>query len=73
MLKEVGGKTPADGNVSSTAKVQKGVIRDYLDGTRKGGTTDWTPRYMAFPMLAYTERGGLSAMENWDAVKKHYA
>ena len=73
MLKKVGGKATADAHISSTAKVQKNIIRDCLNGTRKGGKTDWQPRYMDFPMRAYTKRGGIPAVEKWKAVKKHYA
>ena len=90
MLKHIGGKRVADGNISATAKVQKKIIADYLDGTREGGKQEagsaiarqgskkatsgnWQPRYMDFPMRAYTKRGGIAAIEDWKAVKKHYA
>lgn len=72
MLKEVGGKQTADAHIASTAKVQKKIIQDYLDGTRKGGKKDWHPRYMAFPMATYTKRGGIDAVEKGKAVKAHY-
>ncbi len=36
-LKHIGGKRVADAHISSTAKVQKKIIADYLDGTREGG------------------------------------
>ncbi|MCP4183456.1 MAG: hypothetical protein GY761_09075 [Hyphomicrobiales bacterium] len=77
MLKHIGGKHVADGNISATAKVQKKIIVDFLDGTRKGGKKanngNWQPRYMDFPMRAYTKRGGIEQIENWKAVKKQYA
>jgi len=77
MLKHVGGKRVADGNISATAKVQKKIIAGYLDGTRqpqkKANNKKWQPRYMDFPMRSYTKRGGIEAIENWKAVKKHYA
>lgn len=77
MLKHIGGKSVADGNISSTAKVQKKVIADYLDGTRqsqvKEGSANWQPRYMRFPFAAYTNRGGISAIKHWESVKKHFA
>ncbi|MCP4185521.1 MAG: ParB/RepB/Spo0J family partition protein [Hyphomicrobiales bacterium] len=76
MLKHIGGKHVADGNISATAKVQKKIIADFLDGTRKGGKKanngNWQPRYMDFPMRAYTKRGGIATIESWKAVKKHY-
>ncbi len=73
MLAEIGGKTVADAHVASTAKVQKKIIRDYQSGERQGGAENWRPRYFAFPMEAYTDRGGIAAIENWNAVKDHHA
>ena len=70
MLKDIGGKRVADGNVTATAKVQKKIISDFLDGTREGAKADWQPRYMEFPMRTYTKRGGIDAVDNWKAVKK---
>ncbi|MEM8497827.1 MAG: ParB/RepB/Spo0J family partition protein [Pseudomonadota bacterium] len=72
MLKEVAGKATADAHIASTAKVQKQVIGQTLKGERKGGKKDWQPRYMAFPMKSYTKNGGIMAMSNWRAIKKHY-
>lgn len=73
MLKDIGGKQTADAHITSTAKVQKKIIQDYLDGTRKGGKTNWHPRYISFPMGSYTKRGGLKAVEHGQMVKTHYA
>ncbi len=72
MLKEVAGKATADAHIASTAKVQKQVIGQALNGERKGGKKDWQARYMAFPMKGYTKNGGITAMDNWKAIKKHY-
>lgn len=72
MLKQVAGKITADAHISSTAKVQKKIIQDCLNGTRKGAKQDWQPNYMAFPMADYTKRGGIEAMVGWNAVKKNY-
>ena len=72
MVREVAGKNAADGNVTETAKVQKQIIRDCLDGTRKAAKKDWQPRYMAFPMTAYTKHGGIDAIRDWNGVKKHF-
>lgn len=72
-LKEVAGKASADAHLSSTAKVQKKIISDCLDGTRTSGKKDWQPRYMAFPMRGYTKRGGIAAIDDWKTVRKHYA
>lgn len=73
MLREIGGKATADANVASTAKVQKKIVQDYLSGTRKGGKEGWQPRYISFPMRAYTKRGSIPAIDNWNAVKHHHA
>lgn len=70
-LKQIGGKTVADAHITSTAKVQKDVMRQYLDGARKPQKAEWMPNYMAFPMKGYTKRGGLEAVNNWNRVKKH--
>ena len=72
MLKQVAGKITADAHISSTAKVQKQIIQDCLNGTRKGAKQDWQPNYMAFPMTDYTKRGGIEAMTGWNVVKKNY-
>lgn len=57
MLKHIGGKAVADGNVSATAKVQKKIIRDFLIGEGREKKEDWLPHYMAFPFKAYTKSG----------------
>ena len=72
MLKHIGGKRVADGNITATAKVQKQIIKDYLDGTRKGAKKDWQPRYMDFPMRSYTDKGDISAIDKWSEVKKNF-
>lgn len=66
------GKNAAASNVTATAKVQKRLIRDALNGTRKS-KSDWQPRYMAFPMKAYTKRGSIDAIERVRELKKHFA
>lgn len=72
IVKQVAGKNAADGNVTATAKVQKKIIQDCLNGTRTDGKTDWQPRYMDFPMGAYTKRGGIEAIDQYKAVKRHF-
>lgn len=72
MLEEIGGKSVAESNRPATAKLQKQIIQDYLSGKRKSDNQGWYPRYIIFPMQAYTERGGLSAVDAWGAIKSHY-
>lgn len=70
VLKEVGGNTVADAHIASTAKVQKSVIRQHLDGTRKPHREGWTPRYAEFPVRGYTKRGGIEAIERGKSAKR---
>ncbi len=72
MLKDIGGKITADAHIASTAKVQRKIIADYLDGTRKGGKANWRPRYIGFPMKAYSKRGGIDAVAKWKLAEVHY-
>jgi ParB family chromosome partitioning protein len=56
ILEDVGGKTVAAGNLTSTSTVQKQIIKNFLDGTRTPQKKNWQPRYMKFPMVGYTKR-----------------
>lgn len=69
ILKEIGGKVVADAHITSTAKTQKSVIRQHLDGTRKPHKSDWQPRYMSFPMQGYTKQGGIDAVTTSKNIK----
>lgn len=58
MLADIGGKSVADANVSATAKVQKGIIRDFLTGANERKKVDnWLPGYFRFPLESYTPGG----------------
>ena len=70
MLAEIGGEDVAAGNLTATAKTQKQIITNFLDGEGRDKVEDWHPRYMAFPMQSYTDRGGIEAMKQWDDVKE---
>lgn len=57
MLKDVGGKKVADGNVGEKVKTQKAILRDFLDGTNDRPKVErWTPKWLSFPAGAYTKR-----------------
>lgn len=57
MLKEVGGKKVADGNLAEKVKTQKTILRDFVAGTNgRTKVEGWTPKWMAFPAQAYTRR-----------------
>ena len=73
MLEHIGGKVVAEGNITATAKVQKQIIKDFLNGKRTPQQKNWQPRYMDFPMQAYTKKGGIKAMIEWKSAKQHFA
>jgi len=57
MLKEVGGKKVADGNLAEKVKTQKAILRDLLDGANgRPKAEGWTPKWLGFPAQAYTRR-----------------
>ncbi len=70
MLKHIGGKSVADGNVSATSKVQKKIIRDFLSGEGREKKEDWLPHYMAFPFKSYTKSGAGNLTENARRAKQ---
>jgi len=58
MLAEIGGKEVAAGNLTTTAKVQKKIIGDFVTGEGRPRAEGWLPGYMEFPFRAYTQGGG---------------
>ena len=70
MLKHVGGKSVADANISSTAKVQKKIIGDYLTGEGRKKVKDWQPYYMEFPFKSYTKGGSGKLTDNADHAQQ---
>jgi ParB family chromosome partitioning protein len=69
ILSELGGATVADGNKGETAKVQRGIIRDFLTGSNgRTQCQNWLPAYARFPAASYTERGGTGCGERWAKV-----
>ncbi|WP_417462964.1 ParB/RepB/Spo0J family partition protein [Kordiimonas sp.] len=70
MLKDIGGKAVADGNVSATAKVQKKIIKDFLTGEGREKKAGWLPKYMTFPFAAYTKGGAGRLTENARTAKQ---
>jgi len=57
MLKEVGGKKVADGNLTEKVKTQKAILRDHVDGANGRAKVEaWTPKWLGFPAQAYTRR-----------------
>ncbi|MBV9510543.1 MAG: ParB/RepB/Spo0J family partition protein [Caulobacteraceae bacterium] len=73
LLREVGGAKPADGNVGETAKVQKRIVRDFLEGKNGRAQVDgWTPRWLAFPPASYTDRP-FAPVARWAKVEPLFA
>jgi ParB family transcriptional regulator, chromosome partitioning protein len=69
MLADIASPAVADGNRSETAKVQKGIIKDFLHGTNgREHKMDWLPPYFQFPPMAYTTRGGTGCGDSWNKV-----
>ena len=69
MLADIASPAVADGNKGETAKVQKGIIKDFLHGTNgREHKMDWIPPYFQFPPKAYTERGGVGAVDQWNTA-----
>jgi ParB family chromosome partitioning protein len=63
MLAEVAGSTVASANAGEKGKTIKAILRDHLAGANgREKCEGWVPRWMAFPPLAYTERGGVGTV-----------
>lgn len=69
MIRHIGGKQVADGNVTATTKAQKKIVRDFLTGDGRKQVKDWLPRYMEFPFKAYTKSGGGRLSGNTARIK----
>lgn len=60
IVREVAGDHAADANVTATAKAQKAIITDALEGRRTLHADNWIPRYLATPASGYTNRAASS-------------
>jgi len=69
MLRHIGGKKVADGNVTTTAKAQKNIIRDFLKGEGRKEVEGWLPHYMQFPFKAYIKGRGGQLSDNFARIK----
>jgi ParB family chromosome partitioning protein len=69
MLADIGSPAVAEANKDATAKVRKGIIKDFLRGQNgRDRKADWLPPYFQFPIKGYTERGGISVADKWLSV-----
>ncbi|MCR9089205.1 MAG: ParB/RepB/Spo0J family partition protein [Rhodobacteraceae bacterium] len=73
MLAEIAGEDTAAAHITSTAKTSKSIIKACLDGTSEAKDAAWHPRYMRFPMEAYTDKGGIRAIDLWAALNEQDA
>ncbi|MEE9454639.1 MAG: ParB/RepB/Spo0J family partition protein [Paracoccaceae bacterium] len=69
MLRNIGGKQVADGNVAETAKVQKNIIQDFLNGEGRDKVEGWLPSYMEFPFKHYIKGRGGRLSDNLARIK----
>jgi ParB family chromosome partitioning protein len=69
MLADIGSPAVAEANKDATAKVQKGIIKDFLRGENgRDRKADWLPPYFRFPPKAQTQRGGIAIVDKWQSV-----
>jgi len=73
MVCEVAGKNTADAHITETAKLQKKIIQNCLNGTRDSANPNWQPRYMEFTMSSYTDQGGIRSIDDWQTIRHHYS
>lgn len=70
VLAEVGGGAVASANAKEKGTTIKGVIADYLTGSNDRAKVDgWVPKWMAFPLAAYTSRGGVASVAAAERAK----
>lgn len=53
MIGEIAGETVAKANLTETAKTQRKILSDCINGTRTPVDANWMPRYMAYPQGSY--------------------
>jgi ParB family transcriptional regulator, chromosome partitioning protein len=72
MLSEFAGQAVADASLLKTAKVQKKILRDCLEGQDRERIEGWVPRYMAFPVGGYQVDETIEIASAWQAVKPSF-
>lgn len=65
----VGSGHSSEANVSATAKVRKGIIRDYFTGNGCKRIEGWLPRYLEFPFRSYCKDRGERLAEQAKRIK----
>ncbi|WP_116092553.1 ParB/RepB/Spo0J family partition protein [Sphingomonas crusticola] len=60
LVAEVAGSKVAKANSQEKARTLKTILRNHLDGTDgRPKVAHWVPKWMGFPPVAYTKRGGV--------------
>ena len=74
MVKEIAGKSCADGAVTDTAKLQKQIIKNRMAGHGvEEASPDWLPRWAAFPAKPYKAVKGCSPAEASRGLEKLFS
>ncbi|MDQ0251326.1 ParB family chromosome partitioning protein [Sphingomonas kyeonggiensis] len=69
VLADVAGDAVASSNEAATGKVKRGIVRDCLTGENgRAKVEGWVPKWMAFPPVAYTARGGVPTVAQAEKV-----
>lgn len=72
MLRDVGGKKVADGNITEKVKTQKAIIRDHLTGENQRPKVDgWVPKWLRFPAASYSARPFVT-LSRWKSVERSF-
>ena len=73
MVKDIAGKSVADGAVTDTAKQQKQIIKNRIAGHGvKEASPDWLPRWAAFPAKPYKAIDGCAPAERARRIDKMF-
>ncbi len=63
IVAEVAGEGVAQANAGTALKVQRQIVRNCLDGVKgRAKVEGWVPKWLVFPPLPYTERGGVGSV-----------
>lgn len=69
MVAEVAGDTVASANAKEKGATLKRIITDHLAGLDGRAKVErWVPRWMRFPPSAYTGRGGVGTVCEWERI-----
>lgn len=74
MLGEIAGESVAQANRDATAKAQKAIVRDCLEGRNgREKTPNWRPRWLQFPALSYGDTGKPGAVKRAETIAPLFA